>query len=236
MRLVLAAIVFDLVSVRGLLNKLLLGLAAPALPVALAVAFLMADGEARGRTPVGVPAAALAAPIRADVSLMVAESTVFWRRKKLVGAAAPPLELWFVTWGAAVDDVRLPADDVADAPVLPGAADAAAAPEALALDAASRVSPPDDARRPVLDDVAEMERCTLLWPEALDDPAVDPVEACEVEWPEAGTRDAGPEAAADASVRGARSDNELPDREPSLSKSVDLLPSRRYVANTSSYF
>lgn len=127
-------------------------------PVALAVAFFMADGEARGRTPVGVPAA-LAAPILVDVSLMVAESTVFWRRKKLVGAEAPLLELWFVT-GAAEADVRLPEDDVGVTPALPGAA-VAADPEALAFEAASRVSPPDDARRPVLDDVAEMERCTL---------------------------------------------------------------------------
>ena len=47
-------------------------------PVALAVAFLMAAGEANGRTPVGPPLEALAAPRRADAaSLMVAESTVF---------------------------------------------------------------------------------------------------------------------------------------------------------------
>lgn len=171
----------------------------------------MADGEASGRTPVGVPAAAFAAPIRADVSLMVAESTVFWRRKKLVGGAAPP-ELWFADWGVAPDDVRLPDEDVGVTPALPGTA--AVAPVALAFAAASRVSPPDDARRPVLDDVADTERCTFLCPEALDEPAVDPVEACEP--PEAGTSDAGPEAAA-VSVRGARSDSELPDREPSLS-------------------
>jgi len=93
-RLALAAIVFDLVSPRGLPNKLLLGLAAPALTVALAVAFLMAAGEARGRTPVGPPPVALAAPSRADVSLIVAESTVFCRRKKLVGAVT--VELWLV--------------------------------------------------------------------------------------------------------------------------------------------
>ena len=47
------------------------------LPVALAVAFLMAAGDAKGRTPVGPPLEALPAPSRADVSLMVAESTVF---------------------------------------------------------------------------------------------------------------------------------------------------------------
>jgi hypothetical protein len=46
-------------------------------PVGLAVAFFMAAGEASGRTPVGPPLEALPAPSRADVSLMVAESTVF---------------------------------------------------------------------------------------------------------------------------------------------------------------
>ena len=175
----------------------------------------MADGEASGRTPVGVPpAAAFAAPIR--LSLIVAESTVFWRRKKLVGAAAP-VPVWFApAWGVALDGVRLPDDeDVGVTPALPAAAAAAfaaAPPEAFV--AASRVSPPDDARRPVFDDVAEMERCTPLCPDALVDPAPDPVDACEP--PDVGTSDAGPEAAA-ASVRGALNDKELPDREPSLS-------------------
>ena len=52
-------------------------------PVTLAVAFFMAAGEARGLTPAGPPLEAFAAPSLADVSLMVAESTVFCRRKKL---------------------------------------------------------------------------------------------------------------------------------------------------------
>lgn len=70
-------------------------------------------------------------------------------------------------------EARLPAEAVA-------ATALAAAPEALALEAASRVSPPDDARRPVFDDVAEMERWTLRCPEAaFVEPVPDPVEACD---------------------------------------------------------
>ena len=175
----------------------------------------MAAGEASGRTPVGPPLEALPAPSRADVSLMVAESTVFWRRKKLVGAA--PLELWLVTWGVAAVEERLPAVTVV-APALAPEATAEAAPEALALVAASRVSPPDDARRPVLDEVAEIERWTLRWPPvALTETVAVPDPDWE-EWPEEGT-EAGPEAAAAVSVRGGtpRNDNELPDRDPSLS-------------------
>ncbi len=135
----------------------------------LAVAFLMAAGEASGRTPVGPPPPdALAAPSRADVSLMVAESTVFWRRKKLEGGGAPPV-LWLAD--VVVPAVRLPtaepAADAAPAALLPPPP---AAPDADAVMAASRVSPPDEARRPVFDDVAEMERWTLRG--AADDDAL----------------------------------------------------------------
>lgn len=130
-------------------------------PVAFAVAFLMAAGEARGLTPVGPPLEALAAPSRADVSLMVAESTVFCRRKKLVGGGTAD-ETWLEAVGVTDVEARLPADDGVVAVVPLALAAAAPAPEALALAAASRVSPPDDARRPPgLDDVAEMERWTL---------------------------------------------------------------------------
>lgn len=181
----------------------------------------MAAGEARGLTPVGPPPAALAAPSRADVSLMVAESTVFWRRKKLVGA--PPDEMWLPDVGVAAVEAREPAEDgltpaVVVVPLAAAAADVAVAPEALAFVAASRVSPPDDARRPPgLDEVAEMDRWTLRCPDALVEPVVDPVDACD-EWPDEGTREVGPDATAD-SVRGGtpRSDKELPDRDPSLS-------------------
>ena len=171
----------------------------------------MAAGEARGRTPVGPPPVALAAPSRADVSLIVAESTVFCRRKKLVGAVT--VELWLVPWGVTAVEARLPAEAVA-------ATALAAAPEALALEAASRVSPPDDARRPVFDDVAEMERWTLRCPEAeaFVEPVPEPVEACD-EWVDEGTNEAGPDVTAAASGREGtpRNDKELPDRDPSLS-------------------
>lgn len=95
-----------------------------------------------------------------------------------------------------------------------------AVPEApLAVVAASRVSPPEEARRPVFEDVAEMERLTLARAEAFVDPVADPVEACDEEWPDEGTKEAGPEAAAADSARGVmpRKDKELPDRDPSLS-------------------
>lgn len=70
-------------------------------------------------------------------------------------------------------EARLPAVAVA-------ATAFAVAPEALALVAASRVSPPDDARRPVFDDVAEMERWTFLCPEAaVVEPVPEPVDACD---------------------------------------------------------
>ncbi len=114
-------------------------------------------------------------------------------------------------------EARLPAVAVV-APALAPEATAEAAPEALALVAASRVSPPDDARRPVLDEVAEIERWTLLWPPvALTETVAVPDPDWE-EWPEEGT-EVGPEAAAAVSVRGGtpRNDNELPDRDPSLS-------------------
>jgi hypothetical protein len=122
-----------------------------------------------------------------------------------------------VTWGVAAVEARLPAVAVV-APALAPEATAEAAPEALALVAASRVSPPDDARRPVLDEVAEIERWTLLWPPvALTETVAVPDPDWE-EWPEEGT-EVGPEAAAAVSVRGGtpRNDNELPDRDPSLS-------------------
>ena len=174
----------------------------------------MAAGEASGRTPVGPPLEALPAPSRADVSLMVAESTVFWRRKKFVGATPP--ELWLATWGVAAVEARLPAVAVVVPALVPEAA-AEAAPEALALVAASRVSPPEDARRPVLDDVADIDRWTLRWPEALTETVAVPDPDWD-EWPEDGTED-GPDAAVAASVRGGtpRNDNELPDLDPSLS-------------------
>ena len=180
---------------------------------AVAVAFLRAAGEARGRTPAGPALEALAAPSRADVSLIVAESTVFWRRKKLVGAAADDDELWLV-----VDDVVDPAARLA-APV---AAPVELVPVAVAVVAASRVSPPEEARRPVFEEVEEMERWTLRWPAAavlVEPVAVEPLEACDEEWPDVGTKEAGPEAAAADSARGVipRNDNELPDRDPSLS-------------------
>ena len=184
----------------------------------LAVAFLMAAGDASGLTPAEAAPEALeeeAAASLADVSLMVAESTVFWRRKKFEGAA--PVELWFEeVWGDTTP-VRLPAAGAAAF-----APDAGAA-ELAVVAVASRVSPPDDARRPpaVLLDVVEMERCTLRWPPPpLAEPAADVVdEACEDEWPDDGTRDDGPDATAADSVRGGipRSDKELPDRDPSLS-------------------
>lgn len=147
LRLAAAAIVFDLVSPRGLLNRLLLGLAAPVLPE-VAVAFLRAAGEARGRTPAGPALDAFAAPSRAEVSLIVAESTVFCRRKKLVGAAVDD-ELWLV-----VDDVVEPVARLA----VPVVVLAALVPEVAAVVAVSRVSPPDEARRPVFEEVAEIER------------------------------------------------------------------------------
>lgn len=230
LRFAAAAIVFDLVSPRGLLNKLLLGLAAPVLP-AVAVAFLRAAGDARGRTPAGPALDALAAPSRADVSLIVAESTVFCRRKKFVGAAVDE-ELWFVVDAVVEPVARL---------VGPVDALVALVPEAVAVVAASRVSPPDEARRPVFEEVADMERWTLRWPPAaalVEPVAVEPLEACDEEWPDEGTKEAGPEVAAADSARGVipRNDNELPDRDPSLSKSVDLRPNNKYVANTSSYF
>ena len=51
-----------------------------------------------------------------------------------------------------------------------------AVPEALAVVAASRVSPPEEARRPVLDEVAEMERWTLRGAEALVEPVPEAVD------------------------------------------------------------
>lgn len=114
----------------------------------VAVAFLRAAGEARGRTPAGPALDALAAPSRAEVSLIVAESTVFCRRKKLVGAAVDD-ELWLV-----VDDVVEPVARLA----VPVVVLAALVPEVAAVVAVSRVSPPDEARRPVFEEVAEIER------------------------------------------------------------------------------
>ena len=56
----------------------------------------------------------------------------------------------------------------------------AATPEALALVADLRVSPPNDARRLVFDEVAEMERWTFLCPEAaVVEPVPEPVDACD---------------------------------------------------------
>ena len=179
---------------------------------AVAVAFLRAAGDARGRTPAGPALDALAAPSRADVSLIVAESTVFCRRKKFVGAAVDE-ELWFVVDAVVEPVARL---------VGPVDALVALVPEAVAVVAASRVSPPDEARRPVFEEVADMERWTLRWPPAaalVEPVAVEPLEACDEEWPDEGTKEAGPEVAAADSARGVipRNDNELPDRDPSLS-------------------
>ena len=128
----------------------------------MAVAFLMAAGEASGRTPVGPPLDALAAPSRADVSLIVAESTVFCRRKKLVGAAEADDELWLVVVGVVPPPVP-PLVAPVPARLTPAVALAVVedVPVVVAVVVASRVSPPDEARRPVLDDVAEMERWTL---------------------------------------------------------------------------
>ena len=96
-----------------------------------------------------------------------------------------------------------------------------AVPDALAVLAASRVSPPDDARRPVFEDVAEIDLCTFRWADAAFVELVAEVvdDACDDVCPDVGTNEAGPDATAVVSTRGgmARNDKELPDLEPSLS-------------------